>query len=183
MFWGIITLSFLALLIIVKMLTVLEVRAQDVEYRNNTKRIQDIQEDLDTSRRKYVIAVKAEGVAKHRLSQLKTRFANLKQNFEQIQISTANQEQRKQKELELTLERVVMEALGGPTARRDSHFKRVTNAIKQLIDLDKKNNSEEVIEAVQQKLIEMAQDGSLESTGRSTNGRTEEVESEAEAAG
>ena len=65
MFWGILTLSFLALLLIVKMLTVLEVRAQDVEYRNNAKKIQDLQEDLDTSRRKYVIAVKAEGVAKN----------------------------------------------------------------------------------------------------------------------
>ena len=68
MFWGILTLSFLALLLIIKMLTVLEVRAQDVQYRTNTKKIQDLQEDLDTSRRKYLIAVKAEGVAKHRLS-------------------------------------------------------------------------------------------------------------------
>lgn len=179
MFWGILTLSFLALLLIIKMLTVLEVRAQDVQYRTNTKKIQDLQEDLDTSRRKYLIAVKAEGVAKHRLSQLKTRFANLKQHFEQIQISTANQEERRQKELELTLKRVVMEALGGPTARRDSHFKRVTKAIKQLIDLNKKNNSEEVIEAVQQKLVEMSEDGSLEASGRPKNGQAEGVESEA----
>ena len=137
MFWGILTLSFLALLLIIKMLTVLEVRAQDVQYRTNTKKIQDLQEDLDTSRRKYLIAVKAEGVAKHRLSQLKTRFANLKQHFEQIQISTANQE-----ELELTLERVVMEA-------------------------------------VQQKLVEMSEDGSLEASGRPKNGQAEGVESEA----
>ena len=111
MFWGTITLSALVLLLIVKMLTVLEVSAQDVQYRNNTKRIQDLQEDLDTSRRKFVIAVKAEGVAKNRLSQLKMRFANLKQHFEQIQISAVAQEQRRQKELKLTLERVVMEAL------------------------------------------------------------------------
>lgn len=111
MFWGTITLSALVLLLIVKMLTVLEVSAQDVQYRNNTKRIQDLQEDLDTSRRKFVIAVKAEGVAKNRLSQLKMRFANLKQHFEQIQISAAAQKQRRQKELKLTLERVVMEAL------------------------------------------------------------------------
>lgn len=137
MFWGILTLSFLALLLIIKMLTVLEVRAQDVQYRTNTKKIQDLQEDLDTSRRKYLIAVKAEGVAKHRLSQLKTRFANLKQHFEQVQISTANQE-----ELELTLERVVMEA-------------------------------------VQQKLVEMSEDGSLEASGRPKNGQAEGVESEA----
>ena len=142
MFWGILTLSFLALLLIIKMLTVLEVRAQDVQYRTNTKKIQDLQEDLDTSRRKYLIAVKAEGVAKHRLSQLKTRFANLKQHFEQVQISTANQEERRQKELELTLERVVMEA-------------------------------------VQQKLVEMSEDGSLEASGRPKNGQAEGVESEA----
>ena len=82
----------MVLLLIVKMLTVLEVSAQDVQYRNNTKRIQDLQEDLDTSRRKYVIAVKAEGVTKNRLSQLKTRFDNLKQYFEQTQISAAAQE-------------------------------------------------------------------------------------------
>ena len=148
MFWGILTLSFLALLLIIKMLTVLEVRAQDVQYRTNTKKIQDLQEDLDTSRRKYLIAVKAEGVAKHRLSQLKTRFANLKQHFEQIQISTANQEERRQKELELTLERVVMEAV-------------------------------QRMEAVQQKLVEMSEDGSLEASGRPKNGQAEGVEREA----
>ena len=161
MFWGILTLSCLALVLIIKMLTTLEVRAQDVQYRSNTKRIQDLQEDLDTSRRKYVIALKAEGVVKNRLSQLKTRYANLKQHHEQLQITSAQHEERKQKELELTLERVVMEALGGPTARGDSHFKRVTKAIKQLIDLDKQTNSEEVIEAVQAKLVEMSKDGTL----------------------
>jgi hypothetical protein len=68
MFWGIITLSLLALLVIVKMLTVLETRSQDIQYRNNTKRIQELTEDLDTSRRKYLIAFKSEGVSKHKLS-------------------------------------------------------------------------------------------------------------------
>ena len=48
-----------------------------------------------------------------------------------------------------------------------------------MIDLDKKNNSEEVIEAVQQKLVEMAQDGSLEATGRPTAQQTQGAESEA----
>ena len=164
MFWGVLTLSFLALLVIVKMLTVLETRSQDMQYRNNTKRIQEMAEDLDTSRRKYLIAVKAEGVCKHKLSQLKTRWASLKQNLEQIQITSAQREQRREKELELTMEKVVMEALGGPTARRDSHFKRVMKVISQVIDLDKQNNSEQLISTVQEKLADMARDGSLEAS-------------------
>lgn len=164
MFWGILTLSFLALLVIVKMLTVLETRSLDMQYRNNAKRIQELTEDLDTSRRKYLIAVKAEGVVKHKLSQLKTRWASLKQNLEQIQITSAQREQRREKELELTLEKVVMEALGGPTARRDSHFKRVMKVISQLIDLDKQNNSEDLIAAVQAKLGEMAKNGTLDAS-------------------
>ncbi|HAA73658.1 TPA: hypothetical protein DCE37_00870 [Candidatus Latescibacteria bacterium] len=61
MFWGILTLSFLAPLVIVKMLTALETRSQDLQYRNNPKRIQELTEELETSRRKYLIAVKAEG--------------------------------------------------------------------------------------------------------------------------
>lgn len=164
MFWGVITLTALALLVIVKMLTVLETRSQDMQYRNNTKRTQELTEDLDISRRKYLIAVKSEGVSKHKLSQLKTRWATLKQNLEQIQITSAQRENRREKEIELTLEKVVMEALGGPTARRDSHFKRVMKAITQLIDLDKQNNNENLISTVQEKLAEMAQDGTLDAS-------------------
>jgi len=164
MFWGVVTQTALALLVIVKMLTVLETRSQDMQYRNNTKRIQELTEDLDISRRKYLITVKSEGVSKHKLSQLKTRWATLKQNLEQIEITSAQRENRREKELELTLEKVVMEALGGPTARRDSHFKRVMKAITQLIDLDKQNNNENLILTVQEKLAEMAQDGSLDAS-------------------
>ena len=72
MFWGILMLGFLALLVIVKMLTVLESRSQEIKYRNNTRRIQELMEDLETSRAKYLIAVKAEGVSKHKLGSLKT---------------------------------------------------------------------------------------------------------------
>ncbi len=75
MFRGVLVLSFLALLVIVKMPTVLETCSQDIQFRNNNKRIQGLTEDLDTSRRKYLIAVKAEGVTKHKLSSLKTRWA------------------------------------------------------------------------------------------------------------
>jgi hypothetical protein len=164
MFWGVVTQTALALLVIVKMHTVLETRSQDMQYRNNTKRIQELTEDLDISRRKYLITVKSEGVSKHKLSQLKTRWATLKQNLEQIEITSAQRENRREKELELTLEKVVMEALGGPTARRDSHFKRVMKAITQLIDLDKQNNNENLILTVQEKLAEMAQDGSLDAS-------------------
>ena len=45
-FWGILTLSFLALLVNVKMLTVFETRSQDLQYRNNPKRIQELTEEL-----------------------------------------------------------------------------------------------------------------------------------------
>ena len=164
MFWGILMLGFLALLVIVKMLTVLESRSQEIKYRNNTRRIQAVVEDLETSRAKYLIAVKAEGVSKHKLGSLKTRWANLKQNLEQIEITGAQREERREKELQLTLEKVVMEALGGPTARRDSHFKRVMKVISQVIDLDKQNNSEELIATVQEKLSAMAQDGTLDAS-------------------
>jgi hypothetical protein len=108
--------------------------------------------------------VKSEGVSKHKLSQLKTRWATRKQNLEQIQITPSQRENQREKELELTLEKVVMEALGGPTARRDSRFKRVMKAITQLIDLDKQNNNENLISTVQEKLAEMADDGTLDAS-------------------
>jgi uncharacterized protein YjgD (DUF1641 family) len=57
-----------------------------------------------------------------------------------------------------------MEALGGPTARRDSHFKRVMKAITQLIDLDKQNNNEDLISSVQEKLAQMSADGTLDAS-------------------
>lgn len=68
-----------------------------------------------------------------------------------------------------------MEALGGLTARCDSHFKRVTSTIEQLIDLYKKTNSEQVIAAVQEKLVEMSKIGSLE-PGRPSLRPSEETE-------
>jgi hypothetical protein len=90
--------------------------------------------------------VKSEGVSKHKLSQLKTRWGTLKQNLEQIQITSSQRENQREKELELTLEKVVMKA------------------ITQLIDLDKQNNNENLISTVQEKLAEMADDGTLDAS-------------------
>ena len=64
----------------------------------------------------------------------------------------------------MTLEKVVMVALGGLTTRRDSHFKLVMKAITTLIDLDKQNNNEQLILTVQQKLAEMSADGTLDAS-------------------
>ena len=47
--------------------------------------------------------------------------------------------------LALQLEKAVKEALGGSNARRDSHFKRIMRVMSQIIDLDKQNNSEDVL--------------------------------------
>ena len=67
---------------------------------------------------------------------------------EQIQVTSAQREQRVEKERQLQLEKVVMEALGGPTARRDSHFKRVMKVISQVIDIDKEHKSEDLLTTV-----------------------------------
>ena len=159
---GTTTLVFLLLVLAGRILTVLELRSLEQQYRRNLRHISDLDETLDTSRRKYLVGLKAEGVSKQKLAHLKTRLVNATQHLEQIENTAAEQREREQQELEHSLEVIVMKALGGPSARRDSHFKRVMKVIKDLIDLEKQSNSEEVIAVVQQKLAEMMRTGDLD---------------------
>ena len=169
------TIGFLVLLLIGKILTVLELRSQDQTYRRNQRRIAELGEALDTSRRKYLIALKAEGVAKQKLAHQKTRFANMKQHLEQIELTAVQQKAKQQQDLNHKLEVLVMKAMGGPSARRDSHFKRVMSVIMGLIDLEAEGGSEEVVAVVQKKLAEMGQTGVLQGleTGRGDAGEKE----------
>ena len=149
MILGLITLGFLTLLIMGRMLTVLELRSLERDHRRHQSQISELEGDLDTSRRKYLIALKTEGVARHKLTQVKTRHANLKQNLDQIELTAVQQEAQQQKAVEQKIEALVMEALGGPSVRRDSQFKQVMGVIHQLIDLEKHKKSEDLIEAIQ----------------------------------
>lgn len=161
MILGFDALAFLVLLLLGKTLTVLELRALERDYRQHQGRIADLEEALDTSRRKYLIALKAEGVSKHRASQLKTRLASVRQHLEQLEKTAAQQEARRAQELKQKLEGLVMRALGGATVRRDSQFKRVMKVIHQLVDLHDEENSEELIAAIQKKIEEMGREGLL----------------------
>ena len=73
---GFMALGFLVLLLAGKTLAALETRALERQYRTNQHRIIDLDADLETSRRKYLISLKAEGVSKHKMSQLKIRYAS-----------------------------------------------------------------------------------------------------------
>jgi len=158
---GFISLGVLTVLMIGKALTVMEIRSQDQAHRRNIHHISEIEEDLDTSRRKYLIALKSEGVAKHRVSQLRVRLTSMKHHMEQIEMSAIQEEQRKKQEKEQALEMAVLTALGGP-AHRDSHFKRVMKVITQLIDLEKQGSGEELVAAVKEKLDEISDTGMLD---------------------
>jgi len=158
---GTVTLVFLVLLLAGRILTVLELRSLEQQYRRNLRAISELGEALDTSRRKYLVALKAEGVSKQKLAHMKTRLANVRQHLEQIERTAAERQEREQEQLEHSLEVIVMKALGGPSARRDSHFRRVMKVIKGLIDLEKQNDSEELVTLVQEKLAEMGQAGDL----------------------
>ena len=151
----------MALLMIGKVLTVLEMRSQSESQRRNIHRISEIEADLDTSRRKYLIALKSEGVAKHKVSQLRVRFTSMKHHMEQFEMSAIQEEQRKKNEKEQALEMAVLTALGGP-AHRDSHFSRVMKVITQLIDLEKQGSGEELVAAVKEKLDEISEMGMLD---------------------
>lgn len=153
---GLVAVGFLALLLGGKILAVMELRAQEQVYRKNLFRISEIESDLETSRRKYLIALKAEGVAKNRVSQLRTREASLKQHMDQIALTAAQEAARKKREKEQALELAVLQAMGGP-AHRDSHFLRVMKVIRQVIDLEAKNSNEDIVKVVQKALAEVAE--------------------------
>ncbi len=182
---GFITLGFLLLLLLGKTLSAWELRALNHEYRANQNQIAELEEDLDTSRRKYLIALKAEGVAKHKASQGKARLASLKQHLEQLEKTAVQQEAQKQKSLEQNLEGLVMKALGGTSVRRDSQFKRVMKVIHQLIDLEKESNNEDLIAAIQEKIDGLGRKGLIEAADRGkavTAGGASDQASEDEAA-
>ena len=77
------------LLLVGKMLTAYELKSQDQAYRKNSHKISEIESDLESPSRKYLIALKAEGVAKNRVSQLKTRLATVKQHAEKLAMTAA----------------------------------------------------------------------------------------------
>ena len=134
----------------------------DSENRQIQYQISETEQDLDTSRRKYLIALKSEGVAKHKVSQARTTLAAKKQHLEQLELTELQQGARKEKELEQKLEALVMDALGGASVRRDSQFKSVMKVISQLIDLEKRNEGGDLISAIQQRIKEMGRDGLVE---------------------
>lgn len=160
-FTGLIALLFLIVLLVSKILTVLELKAKEQTYRRNLHKIADIESNLESSRRKYLIALKAEGVAKNRVSQLKTRLATLKQHMEKLALSAAQEASRKLREKEQVLEMAVLQAMGG-AEHRDSHFLRVMKVIRELISLEDQNNNDAVVKAVQVALAEMDKNGELD---------------------
>ena len=161
-FLGFIALAFLVLLLVGKVLVVYELKSQDQVYRKNLHKISEIESDLESSRRKYLIALKAEGVAKNRVSQLKTRLATLKQHSEQLAMTAAQDAARKEKEKEKALELAVLQAMGG-ASHRDSHFLRVMKVITQLVDLSDKKTNQEIVDAVGEALKKME---SMEEAGQ-----------------
>jgi hypothetical protein len=175
---GLGTLGFLLLLLLAKSLTVLELRARESEYRHNTVQISDLEQDLDTSRRKYLIAIKAEGVAKHRLSQAKTKLASLKQHADALRKTAAQSVARKEKEQEQRLEGIVMHALGGTSVRRDSQFKRVMKVITRLVDAEKGSDNDQIIAAIEEKIRQMGRKGLLKAAEQGGGVEVEEVEGE-----
>ena len=160
-FTGLVALLFLVALLISKILAVLELKAKEQTYRRNLHKISEIESNLESSRRKYLIALKAEGVAKNRVSQLKTRLATLKQHMEQLALSAAQEESRKRREKEQVLEMAVLQAMGG-AEHRDSHFLRVMKVIRELINLEDQSNPDAVVKAVQVALAEMDKNGELD---------------------
>ena len=162
MILGFSTLGCLLLLLLIRALTVWELRSTDSENRQIQYQISQTEEDLETSRRKYLIALKAEGVAKHKVSQVRTTLASKRQHLDQLELTALQQGARKEKEVEQKLEALVMDALGGASVRRDSQFKRVMKVINQLIELEKQNQSGDLIPAIQQKIKEMGREGLVE---------------------
>ncbi len=159
---GFATLGCLLVLLLIRALTVWELRSLNSEHRQIQHQISETEQDLDTSRRKYLIALKAEGVAKHKTSQARTNLAGRKQHLEQLELTDLQHGARKEKELEQKLEAIVMDALGGASVRRDSQFKSVMKVINQLIDLEKRNEGGDLITAIQQKIKEMGREGLVE---------------------
>ena len=167
MLLGIMTLAFLVMLLLVKFLTGFELRAKGQSHRNNQNRMLEIESELEVSRKKYLNALKAEGVAKHKVSQVRIKLTGLKQHFDQIQMTASQQRAQKEKDKGGKLEALVLEALGGTSVRKDTHFKRVMKVINQLIDVDKQTNSEELFTAIQKKIAEMGATGTIGDAGDS----------------
>jgi hypothetical protein len=162
-FLGLAALVLLTVLLVSKILMTLELRAKEETYRRNLFKISETESALETSRRRYLIGLKAEGVAKNRVSQLKTRLATHKQHMEKLTQSANQEASRKTREKEQLLEKAVLDAMGG-AHNRDSHFLRVMKVIRQLINLDDQNDTETIVKAVQAALVEMDKNGELEIT-------------------
>lgn len=150
-----IAMLLVAAVILGKYLIISEIRRLEDVLRGKQQRLLDTSGRVRVAQQKLTIAQKAEGLATHKVATLRYRFTHLEEQMTQVELLEIRAELEKQREVEIVLDKVVRKALSQAGLEDEDQVKKVMGAISSLIDLEKQGNSDDLIAAIREKLIQL----------------------------
>jgi hypothetical protein len=151
----IITMLLVAAVVLGKYLIISEIRRLEDVIRGKQQKLLDVSGRVKVAQQRLMVAQKAEGLAAHKVATLKYRLTNLEEQLVQVELVEIKAELERQREVTFVLDRVVRQALGRAGVEDEDHVRKVMGVITSLIDLEKQGNSDELIAAIREKLIQL----------------------------
>jgi dTDP-4-amino-4,6-dideoxygalactose transaminase len=151
----IITMLLVAAVVLGKYLIVSEIRRLEDVIRGKQQKLLDASGRVKVTQQRLMVAQKAEGLAAHKVATLKYRLTNLEEQLVQVELVEIKAELERQREVTFVLDKVIRKALGQAGVEDEDHIRKVMGVITSLIDLEKHENSDELIAAIREKLIQL----------------------------
>lgn len=151
----IIAMLLVAAVVLGKYLMISEIRRLEDVIRGKQQKLLDVSGRVKVAQQRLLVAQKAEGLAAHKVATLKYRLTNLEEQMVQVELVEIKTELERQREVTFVLDKVIRKALGRGGVEDEDHVRKVVGVITSLIDLEKHGNSDELIAAIREKLIQL----------------------------
>ncbi len=151
----VISMLLVAAVILGKYLIISEIRRLEDVIRGKQQRLIDTSGRVRVAQQRLTIAQKGEGLAAHKVATLRYRFTHLEEQMTQVELLEIRAELEKQREVGIVLDKVVRKALSQAGLEDEDQVRKVMGAISNLIDLEKQGNSDDLIAAIREKLIQL----------------------------
>ncbi|GEM_PF-6615004 len=158
----VITMLLVAAVVLGKYLVISEIRRLEDVLRGKQQRLLDASGRVKVTQQRLMVAQKAEGLAAHKVATLKYRLTHLEEQLVQVELIEIKAELEKQREVAFVLDRVIRKALSQAGVEDEDHVRKVIGVITGLIDLEKHENSDELIAAIREKLIQLKENPAQE---------------------
>ncbi|OGG53984.1 MAG: hypothetical protein A3F84_04805 [Candidatus Handelsmanbacteria bacterium RIFCSPLOWO2_12_FULL_64_10] len=151
----VIAMLLVAAVVLGKYLIISEIRRLEGVIRGKQQKLLDTSGRVKVAQQKLMVAQKTEGLAAHKVATLKYRLTHLEEQMVQVELIEIKAELERQQEVAFVLDKVIRKALGQAGVEDEDHVRKVMGVITSLIDLEKHGNSDELIAAIREKLIQL----------------------------